>query len=193
MTNYDELLKRLDRRSNLHGRTPLIPDEDCKQSAFAIRAQAAEIERLKGEYARGIEGAPRPVTQHTPEVQALIGAATKARDQQYSGTDNWKELDRALAALTPKPEKVYVLPEWKDRTHDQREWCISQKVPQFYWDRFRELTVIEPPVQKWNMPEWDKADKNENGQFQFIAKDILMGVEKSIYNAIRDKIMGMNE
>jgi len=49
MTNYDELLKRLDKRSNLHGRTPLIPDEDCKQAAAAIRAQAAEIERLTAE------------------------------------------------------------------------------------------------------------------------------------------------
>ena len=132
------------------------------------------------------------VTQHTPEVQSLIKAATKARDQQYSGTDNWKELDRALAALTPKLEKVYVLPEWKDRPRDQREGCIFQKVPQFYWDYFRELTAIEPPVQKLNMPTWDKLDKNENGCFHFIAGGILMGIDEPIYNAIRDKTMAMN-
>jgi hypothetical protein len=128
------------------------------------------------------------MTQHTPEVQALIDALKDARE--YVSSESCMErIDIALAALTPKPEKVYVLPTLKDRMPEQIAFCKEWGFYDDGWNTLRELTAIEPPAQKWNMPEWNEVETSDEC---FFFGPPGLRVTEGTFNAFRDKIMAMN-
>ena len=163
------------------------------------------------------------MTQHDSDVEALIEAAKAVQHGAFFGKDygdSLKQLVAALAKLEPKPEKVYVLPEWKTfyeaqemqysshwdgdyvtvdiNARDKNKTPIS--VNEDRYNLIRELTAINAPepAQKWNMPTWDEMPKGCT-VYKSTLGDICMDIEgsgyiirKPVFEAIRNKIMGLS-
>jgi hypothetical protein len=83
-----------------------------RTAAQVIRAQQAEIERLKGDYARGIEDAAKVLTKKQAEYDAEFGLTDYERGlREYptNGDDmmfDWYKTEEEIRALLPKQEKL---------------------------------------------------------------------------------------
>jgi hypothetical protein len=135
------------------------------------------------------------MTQHNPaDVEALKLAAIAARNTIAQAGDYHgiiSQLDTALAKLEPKPEKVYTLPAWAHRGQQHFDYCAAFALGPLAWDRLQELTAIEPPVNKWNVPEWAELVPENTGWVEI--DPTLTPIAAITYKALRKKIMGMNE
>ena len=93
------------------------------------------------------------MTQHDPDVEALI---YELKLQDKDGGYISDGVRQTLAKLEPKPEKVYVLPEWEHRTENQIIWCRNENVSHDAWIQLRYFTATDVPAQVWNMPTWEE-------------------------------------
>ena len=134
------------------------------------------------------------MTQHDPDVEALIEALKDARE--YVSSESCMErIDKTLAKFAPKPAKVYVLPEWQSiESIYFLSWLSAHNINQNDWQELRELTATEAPAQKWNVPKWVDVPKDSNGWFDFTSENgITNHCGEQAYNAFCAKIITTNE
>ena len=129
------------------------------------------------------------MTDHTKEdIEALIEALKDARE--YVSSESCMErIDKTLAKFAPKPAKVYVLPEWGERSAALTQWCIDVVCYKDEWNNLRELTATDAPAQKWNMPTLQQIKEICGQSYGTTPTNLL----DTWYEALRNKIMAMND
>ena len=116
------------------------------------------------------------MTQLDPKVQELLDAVDAVINytNSFYGSDGdvFLKLKSAHEALSPKPDKVPVLPAQEPDWWQDFLLPISAVVPSNYtiqsrglWNRLVELTSIDAPEPKplpFNVPEWEDAPEQDH-------------------------------